>query len=45
MSHYKEIMLDVAVVTYYPIVLGTPWLKTYDPIIKWSSYHVYFSSQ
>ena len=32
----QELTLDVTKLTAYPIVLGLPWLRLYNPKINWS---------
>ena len=43
-EHEEAISLDKTKLGQYPIILGMPWLKKHDPIIKWSSHTITFDS-
>jgi len=34
-GHTKFIQLDITVLGTYAVILGMPWLKTYNPQINW----------
>jgi hypothetical protein len=42
-GHHEALSLNVTKISY-PIMLGIDWLKTHDPLIRWSSHQITFDS-
>uniref|UniRef100_A0A8C5M5M4 Gypsy retrotransposon integrase-like protein 1 n=1 Tax=Leptobrachium leishanense TaxID=445787 RepID=A0A8C5M5M4_9ANUR len=43
-SHRELLSYDVITSPVFPIILGLPWLRRHDPIIRWSSGQLLFPS-
>ena len=43
-SHEEQLVLDVAPIGSHWLILGLPWLQAHDPMIKWSTSHIQFTS-
>ena len=44
-AHEESIVLDVAPIGSHRLILGLPWLQAHDPIVRWSTGHIQFTSQ
>jgi Retroviral aspartyl protease len=44
-GHHETIALNVVPIHGYSLVLGRPWLRKHDPLIRWSTDHIQFNSE
>lgn len=44
-NHKENIALDITKMPSHDIILGIPWLRTYEPYIRWRTGEITFPSQ
>uniref|UniRef100_A0A8C5P957 Gypsy retrotransposon integrase-like protein 1 n=1 Tax=Leptobrachium leishanense TaxID=445787 RepID=A0A8C5P957_9ANUR len=44
-KHVESLSFDVLPSNMFPLVLGIPWLRLHDPVIRWSSATIIFPSK